>query len=99
MKKGTFFIDGGYGEYIGYCTARTWNGWLCPWFNKSEVDRIIELEKFDGVRFKWNGIYLQQWNEGEEYPVFVPFVETNGERVYQLGDGFCWDTDEIIETI
>jgi hypothetical protein len=98
MKKAEFYLDGGTGLYIGYTFGTRWNGWEIPFFNRETIDRILATEPITGERFEWDGDELINYMDGEE-PCAVLSTTHDGKTLYQLGNGWVWDTDEIINTI
>lgn len=99
MKKAAFYIDGGTGYYYGYTNGMTWNGWHTPWFTKAAIKRILATEQFEGVEFVWLDDLLIEHHNDDTPRRFVPSITHDGKTLYALGDGWCWDTEEIIETI
>jgi hypothetical protein len=98
MKKAAFYLDGGIGLYFGYSDGYTWNGWSTPWFTKTAIKRILLTEQINGERFEWDGDTLINYIDGEK-PCVVESITYNGKTLYQLGNGWVWDTDEIINVI
>ena len=58
----------------------TWNGWINPYFNQTERDRMIakQIEEYP--------------NETEMTEEFrsIPSKKINGEDYYYFGGSYCW---------
>lgn len=52
LHKARFAIDSIPSEiFEGYTSGETWNGWACPFFEKSEAERILKAS--EGNRYRW----------------------------------------------
>lgn len=103
MKKAIFCIDVFSNNYVGYTFGTHWNGWEIPFFNKETVNRILadigEEASDIAKQFHWEGDVLIETDEnGEKFNVFH-VADDLGELHYQLGNGWVWEMEEIIETI
>ena len=76
--------------------AEEWNGWACPYFDKSEVERMaVWLPEFDDslVYSEQDDAYITTYDPG--CPEIFGAIEVDGLRLYPIGNG-SW-TWEIVE--
>jgi hypothetical protein len=97
-------------SHIGYSSNNYWNGWAMPYFTKEVAFDVIDEIVADGFSKAWyveaDDTFYIHLHQGDSTidPEMVEWAEgkdilVNGElvHVYQLGDGWTWNTDEIEE--
>tara|TARA_R100001244_G_scaffold93215_1_gene70167 strand:+ start:574 stop:882 length:309 start_codon:yes stop_codon:yes gene_type:complete len=82
LKKATVEFDDGLIQHpcLVDMDNETWNGWINPYFNQTERDRMIakQIEEYP--------------NETEMTEEFrsIPSKKINGEDYYYFGGSYCW---------
>lgn len=82
--------------FTGYLSEQTWNGWACPFFEKSEALRIVEaqnrINKESAYYDEAKDVFVFKTDdEYEEY--FAEVIE--GKTFYAIGSGiWIWEEAE-----
>lgn len=85
---------------VGYTQGQRWNGWECPYFEKDQVNEI--LESLDGnIKAGWigNKVFVKESrNEVDEYePTEITHMGET-KTVWPLGS-WCWTWEEYLVPI
>ena len=77
-----------------------WNGWLIPYFYKSDASDIVTIVNRDSIQ---TAEWIEVFNEekdcvelvslvcDEKYPLTTTIID--GVKYYNVGSGWCWDMD------
>ena len=83
LKKATVSFDNQLIQYpcLVNMTNETWNGWVNPYFNQTERDRVIA--------------HTNDLEIIEEFKS-IPSQKINGEDYYYFGGAYCWSYYEYL---
>lgn len=84
--------------FEAYTYGRSWNGWACPWFDRSCGEQVLAWMCADGMGSAWGYDDARRvlWivmtdGEREEW---AP-SEIGGRDLYPIGaGGWCWSEEE-----
>lgn len=107
LRKATFVIDSIPDvTFEGYTDGDTWNGWACPYFEKSEAERVLEASQANHYSWSYDSeqdaFIVRSEDDPEEYEpeVFGAVkrnVEDNGQvTVYGIG-AYSWIWELAVE--
>ena len=92
LRPGRFCIGEMPGEYAGYTTGATWNGWECPQFELEEAQRVVAaynaMAGEDDGRIVWDEVSRVFSNSvtGEVW-------DAVGNGLYAIGAwAWCWES-------
>ena len=102
MKKQTYELIEVSGDWMplsvdlkAWSTGKRWNGWAMPYF---ELPEALEALKWTNGWLRWypeRDCFEHEDEHDPESLVTYPgqFIEVDGRtiKVYQIGDGWCWD--------
>jgi len=85
-------------------TPDTWNGWACPYFDRTAVDAIIQGWR-SGVgwtaevyRAEWRGVVARFYDPTDDTWEEVSPVDVDGEPRWPVGaERWCWYETETEE--
>lgn len=100
LRKAAFVIDSiPDAIFAGYTDDDTWNGWACPYFEKSEAERVLQASKANHYVWSYDAeqdaFIVRSEDDPEDYEpeVFQAVnrnVEGSGEtKVYGIG-AYSW---------
>ena len=96
MQTGPVTIDGGDAWEAQYDPAVRWNGWLCPYFDRSNAEAVAAWASVSPEYvFEWEGddLYMTDMRgEDDADPVREhcgPHAEGPGKGLYSIGS-FAW---------
>jgi len=100
-RRGTFDIDGIFGDQLGFTKERRWNGWACPMFPFESCMTIISKlpgARFDPCReaFVIPREHADPGDESEDVYLHQTIV-VEGQEIQVWGIGSCsWTWDEAL---
>jgi poly-gamma-glutamate capsule biosynthesis protein CapA/YwtB (metallophosphatase superfamily) len=89
LRKAKFAIDSIPNiSFEGYTNGETWNGWACPYFEKSEAEHVLQASEAN--HFKW------VYNTGQNTFIVYSDDDEAVEEIFEAVQGFLEDGNEII---
>jgi hypothetical protein len=101
IKRGWFGFDDS-APVKGYTYGDTWNGWAKPWFTWETARTLVESGYINNdpesqtwllAREKSETIWENQDGESHASPMAIVDTPDGKQRLYRLGDGFCWNDE------
>lgn len=90
-------------EFKAWTNGETWNGWECPYFEKSEADRLVkawrDMEQIDNSYFQgaWYNAVTDQFcfmcSEFEDH-YYWDALTIDNTKLYPIGAG-CWIWSQV----
>jgi hypothetical protein len=90
LYKAKFAIDSiSNSSFEGYTNGETWNGWICPYFEKSEAEHVLQASEANH----------HKWIYDADRDIFIVYTEHNteeaAEEIFEAVQGFLEDGNEI----
>jgi hypothetical protein len=97
-RKAYFCLADGPLQVPGWTDGRRWNGWAIPHFERHVAEMLAKELTCGEFKFHWEGDNLICTDESypdEPYGYLPDTIE--GKQLWQVGDGWTWDTVETQE--
>lgn len=82
------------GQFGGYTSGHTWNGWACPCFQRASAEQILRASEANGYRWSYDlerdafiigNIDDPDHTEPEEIEATTIYIDGNEVKVYPVG--------------
>lgn len=104
LDEAVFCLDSHPGTtFRGYAKGDTWNGWACPYFEKTVAEQIAEhyseLHRYDHEEEYWAEYVSEEdafafHDDQDEEPRKFGAIDTGEEKLYPIG-AYCWTWVEV----